>query len=93
MEDTESLLAYAASASAPSQIHQLTILWNILNNDRESNAAILEKLEYPGDDLSTNPVQVFSAADLAHLASHLAQTTHDLSHRAQQMEALSDISD
>ena len=90
MEDTESLLAYAASASAPSQIHQLaTILWNIPNNDRGANLAILEKLEPPAND----PIQVFSAADLAHLASHLAQTTRDLSHRAQQMEALSDISD
>jgi hypothetical protein len=90
MEDTESLLAYAASASAPSQLHQLaTILWNILNNDRGANLAILEKLENPAND----PIQVFSAADLAHLASHLAQTTRDLSHRAQQMEALSDISD
>ena len=89
MEETESLLAYAASASAPSQIHQLTILWNILNNDRGANLAILEKLENPAND----PIQVFSAADLAHLASHLAQTTRDLSHRAQQMEALSDISD
>ena len=32
----------------PSQIHQLaTVLYNILNSDRESNAAILEKLENP----------------------------------------------
>ena len=90
MEDTDFLLAYAASASAPSQIHQLaTILWNILNNDRGANLAILEKLENPAND----PIQIFSAADLAHLASHLAQTIRDLSHRAQQMEALSDISD
>ena len=94
MDDTDSIIANVGVASVPSQIHQLaSVLWDILNNDRESNAAILEKLEYPGDDLSTNPVQVFSAADLAHLASHLAQTTRDLSHRAQQMEALSDISD
>ena len=70
--------------------HQLaTILWNIPNNDRGANLAILEKLETPAND----PIQVFSAADLAHLASHLAQTTRDLSHRAQQMEVLSDISD
>ena len=70
MEDDDSTAANVGTASAPSQIHQLaTVLWNILNNDRESNAAILEKLENPGDDLSTNPVQVFTAADLAHLAS------------------------
>jgi hypothetical protein len=90
MEDTDSLIVYAASASAPSQIHQpATILWNILNNDRGANLAILEKLENPAND----PIQVFSAADLAHLASHLAQTTRHLSQQAQQMEALSDISD
>ena len=90
MEDTDSLIVHAASASAPSQIHQrATILWNTLNNDRGANLAILEKLENPAND----PIQVFSAADLAHLASHLAQTTRDLSHQAQQMEALSDISD
>jgi hypothetical protein len=66
---------------------------NILNNDRESNAAILEKLENPGDDLGANPVQVFTAADLAHLASHLAQTTQALAQQAQDMEDLSDIDD
>ena len=66
-----------------------TVLWNILNNDREANLAILEKLENP----ATDPIQVFSAADLAHLASHLAQTSRHLSQQAQQMEALSDISD
>ena len=94
MEDTDSITANAGAASAPSQIHQLaTVLWNILNNDREANLAILEKLENPGDDLSTNPAQVFTAADLAHLASHLAQTTRNLSQQAQQMEELSDISD
>ena len=94
MEDTDSITANAGAASAPSQIHQLaTVLWNILNNDREANMAILEKLENPGDDLSMSPVQVFTAADLAHLASHLAQTTRHLSLQAQQMEELSDISD
>ena len=94
MEDTDSIIVNAGAASAPSQIHQLaTVLWNILNNDREANMAILEKLENPGDDLSMNPVQVFTAADLAHFASHLAQTTRHLSQQAQQMEELSDISD
>ena len=80
MEDTDSLIVHAKAASAPSQIHQLaTVLWNILNNDREANLAILEKLENP----ATDPIQVFSAADLAHLASHLAQTTRHLSQQAQ----------
>ena len=68
MDDTDSLVVHAESASAPIQIHQLaTVLWNILHNDREANLAILEKLENP----STDPIQIFSAADLAHLASHL----------------------
>jgi len=90
MDDTDSLVVHTESASAPIQIHQLaTVLWNILHNDREANLAILEKLENP----STDPIQIFSAADLAHLASHLAQTAHQLSQQAAQMEALSDISD
>jgi hypothetical protein len=94
MEDDDSTAANVGTASAPSQIHQLdTVLWNILNNDRESNAAILEKLENPGDDLSTNPVQVFTAADLAHLASHLALTTQVLAQQAQDMEESSEIDD
>ena len=59
MEDTDSLIVHAEAASAPSQIHQLaTVLWNILNNDREANLAILEKLKNP----RTDPIQVFSAA-------------------------------
>ena len=94
MEDDDSTAANVGTASAPSQTHQLaTVLWNILNTDRESNAAILEKLENPGDDLGANPVQVFTAADLAHLASHLAQTTQALAQQAQDMEDLSDIDD
>ena len=94
MDDTDSIAANVGTASVPSQIHQLaTVLWNILNNDRDYNAAILEKLENPGEDLSTNPVQVFTATDLAHLASHLALTTHVLSQQAQNMEELSEIDD
>ena len=94
MDDTDSIAANVGVPSTPTQIHQLAnILWNVLNNDREANMAILERLENPDNDLSTRPVQIFSAADLAHLASHLAETTPTLSHQAQQMEALSDISD
>ena len=94
MDDADSITANVGMASVPSQIHQLAaVLWDILNNDRQSDAAILEKLENPGDDLSTNPVQVFTATDLAHLASHLAVTTQVLSQQAQTMEALSDIDD
>ena len=90
MDEMESVTANLGTLSVPSQIHQLaTVLYNVLNSDRESNAAILEKLEQPGDDLSASPVQVFTAADLAHLASHLVQTAQ----QAQDMEDLSDIDD
>ena len=64
MDDNESITANIGTLPIPSQIHQLaTVLHNILNSDRESNAAILEKLENPQDDLSASPIQVFTAAD------------------------------
>ena len=52
--------------------------------------AILERLEDPDDDLSRHPAQIFSAGDLAHLASHLAESTRMLSEQASRMEAFSD---
>ena len=68
MEDSESINVNIGNRSVPSQIHQLaTVLYNIPNSDRESNAAILEKLENPDEDLSVSPIQVFTAADLAHM--------------------------
>ena len=94
MDDNESITANIGTLPIPSQIHQLaTVLHNILNSDRESNAAILEKLENPQDDLSASPIQVFTAADLAHLASHLARTSQILARQAKDMEDLSDIDD
>ena len=57
---------------------------------RDANMAILERLEDPDDDLSRHPVQIFSAADLAHLASHLAESTRTLSDQARRMEAFPD---
>ena len=96
MEDSASINANIGTLPIPSQIHQLaTVLFNILNSDRESNAAILEKLENPQDDLNTSPIQVFSAGDLAHLASHLATTSQTLARHAQnlEMEDLSEIDD
>ena len=94
MDDADSLAANVDITPPPVQIHQLaTILWNIPNNDREANLAIIERLEDPDNDLTRHPVQIFSAADLAHLASHLAESTRNLSDQANQMEALSDISD
>ena len=95
MEDSESVNANnIGTLPVPSQIHQLaTVLHNILNSDRESNAAILEKLENPDDDVSASPIQVFGAADLAHFASHLAYTSQVLARQAQDMEDLSDIDD
>ena len=91
MEDTDSIIANVDITPPPVQIHQLaTFLWNILNNDRDANMAILERLEDTDDDLSRHPVQIFSAADLAHLASHLAESTRRLSDQARRMEAFPD---
>ena len=94
MDDTDSIAANVDITPPPVQIQQLaTFFWNILSNDRDANMAILERLEDPDDDLTRHPVQIFSAADLAHLASHLAESTRTLSDQALRMEALSDISD
>ena len=91
MEDTDSIIANVDITPPPVQIHQLaTFLWNILNNDRDANMAILERLEDTDDDLSRHPVQIFSAEDLAHLASHLAESTRTLSDQARRMEAFPD---
>ena len=51
------------------QVQLASILYDIL---REANAAILEKIETDQSDLATDPCQIFTAEDLAHLASHLA---------------------
>ena len=96
MDDDTSNTAHVGTLPVPSQIHQLaSILYNILSNDREANAAILEKIETDQADLATDPCQIFTAEDLAHLASHLATTAQTLSQHALrlQMEALSDIED
>ena len=94
MEDTDSVTAQVDINPPPAQIHQLaTLLWNILNTDREANQAILERLEETEADLQRHPVQIFAAGDLAHLASHLAKTTRTLMNQAYQMEAISDLSE
>ena len=91
MDDTDSIIANVDITPPPVQIQQLaTFFWNILNNDRDANMAILERLEDPDDDLSRHPAQIFSAGDLAHLASHLAESTRMLSEQASRMEAFSD---
>ena len=59
-------------------------------SDRDCNAEMLEKLENPQDDLTASPIQVFTAGNLAHLASHLA-TSEIHARQAQDMEDLSDI--
>ena len=94
MEDDASITANLGTLPIPSQIYQLaTVLHNILISDKNSNAAILEKLENPQDDLNASPIQVFTAGDLAHLASHLAATSQTLAQHAQnlEMEDLSEI--
>ena len=93
MDETDSLHAQVEN-SPPVQIHQLaTLFWNILNTDRDGNRAILERLEAADEDLERHPVQIFGLEDLAHLASHLAETTHLLANQAHDMAAMSDLSD
>ena len=90
MEDTDSLCFYAASASAPSQIHQLaTILWNILNNDRGANLAILEKLENP----ATIRFRSFRQQTWPTLLATWHRPLAICHIKLNKMEALSDISD
>ena len=76
MEDDTSVTVETGNVPIPSQIHQLaSLLHNILLSDREYNAPILEKLETPPADPNANPIQLFTAIDLAHLASHLSITS------------------
>ena len=92
MEDDTSVTVETGHVSIPSQIHQLaTLLHNILLSDMEYNAPILEKLETPPADPNANPIQLYTASDLAHLASHLSITAQTLSQHAQNQE-LDDIS-
>ena len=93
MDDTDSLHAQVEN-SPPVQIHQLaTLFWNILNTDRDGNRGILQRLEDADEDLARHPVQIFGPEDLAHLASHLAETTQTLANQAHAMAAMTDLSD
>ena len=95
MEDDTSLTVETGHMSIPSQVKQLAslpLLHNMLLSDRECNAPILEKLEIPPPNPNTNPTQLFTASDLAHLASHLSITAQTLSQHAQNQE-LDDISE
>ena len=81
MDDTDSI--NVDITPPPVQIHQLAaFLWNILNNDREANMVILERLEDTDDDPSRHPVQIFSASDLVHLASDLAESSRTFVERS-----------
>ena len=92
MEDDTSVNVETGQLPIPSQVHQLAaLLHNILISDRDSNAAILEKLEIPSADPNTNPIQLLTASDLDHLSSHLAITAQTLAQ--QELADLSDISD
>ena len=96
MEDDTSVTVETGHVSIQSQIQQLaTLLHNIFLSDREYNAPILEKLETPPADPNANPIQVFTASDLAHLASHLSITAQTVSQHAQnhELDDISEISD
>ena len=93
MEDDTSVTVETGHLSIPSQVYQLaSLLHNMLQSDREYNAPILEKLEIPPADPKTNPIQLFTASDFAHLSSHLAIPAQTLSQHAQNQE-LDDISE
>ena len=94
MEDDTSVTVETGNVSIPSLIQQLASLFrNILLS--EYNAAILEKLETPPTDPNANPIQLFTATDLAHLASHLSITSQTLAQHAQNhdLHDISEISD
>ena len=96
MEDDTSVTVETGNVPIPSQIHQLaSLLHNILLSDREYNAPILEKLETPPTDPNANPIQLFSAIDLAHVDSHLSFTSQTLAQHAQkpELDDISEISD
>jgi hypothetical protein len=96
LSDDTSVAVETGQMSVPSQINQLaTVLHNILITDRECNAPILGKIETPPADPNANPIQLLSAADLAHLSSHLAITANNLAQHVQpgDLEDISDISD
>ena len=79
MEDDTSVNVETGQLPIPSQVHQLaSVLHNILISDREYNAPILEKLADP----NANPIQLFTASDLAHLSSHVAITAQTLAQHA-----------
>ena len=82
--------------SVPHQIRQLAhILYDAMLQDPEFNAPILEKLQIPPENPSESNLKLFTAAELAHLGSHLSITTNILARRAQPDEFgdISDISD
>ena len=96
LADDTSVAVETGHMPVPSQSNQLaTVLYNILIADREYNAPIPEKIENPPADPNANPAQLFSAADLAHLSSHLAIAATNLAQHAQpgDLEDISDISD
>ena len=96
MEDDTSVHVETGQLPIPSQVHQLAaLLHNILISDRDSNEAILEKLEIPPAVPNTNPIQLFTASDLARLSSHLAITAQTLAQHAHQAQnpELADLSD
>ena len=68
----------------PLQIHQLaTTLYNVLIQDPDFNAPVLEKLHNDPASGTHPDLSAWSAEDMAHLASHLAITATSLAQAAQ----------
>ena len=85
-EDSDSMVAEVGlhETPVPVQIHQLaTTLYNVLIQDPEYNAPVLEMLHNDGSGTQTDP-NTWSAEDLSQLASHLAITATQLARAVRQ---------
>ena len=84
-EDSMSMTAEPGvhDTPVPIQIHQLApTLYNILIQDEEFNAPVLEKLRVDPNNVPNASLTAWSADDLAHLTSHLSITANQLAQAA-----------
>ena len=96
LADDTSTMGNTGELSVPQPVHQLAlILYNVLTEDPEYNAPVLEKLQIPPENPSESNLKLLTAAELSHMSSHLAITSNGLARRAQPDEFgdISGISD
>ena len=85
-EDAMSMAAQPGvhDTPVPVQIHQLAaILHNILVQDEEGNAPILERLRDPD---ATAQARLLNSAELSHMCTHLSITANELARAASRAE-------